>query len=422
MASACPGTQPAAAPEYPTDVAKFAVLSHSLSAHGSGQGIMLQRLLRGFGSDNYCLITLEGRAPTAENAQSRGWREAADQGARQYFVGEKWRHVGTGPGPLRSGVRMADVTVRVPLRAAKILQVLKKEEPAVLVACSGDLVDLPAACIAARAAGIPLLPYMFDDYMNQHYRSAERAVAGVLERLCVRGTRSLVVPNEFAADAYEARYGITPHIVRNPVDDAHLAEAPQTVWPQTPGTLRIAYTGAVYHAQADSIVRLLQALGSWRRRERIGLHIYTAQALTKLASFAIPSQGLTLHRQVPSVHIPAVLREADVLLLPLAFTSGIAEVIRTSAPGKMGEYLASGVPILAHTPRDSFVTWYMRRHNCGVVCDTPDSSELRRELERLVDDTALRKVVTANAVECARRDFGVESARASFAQALRSCV
>ncbi len=110
------------------------------------------------------------------------------------------------------------------------------------------------------------------------------------------------------------------------------------------------------------------------------------------------------------------------LFLPLAFASGIPEVIRTSAPAKLGEYLASGVPLLVHAPRDSFVTWYVRKHHCGIVSDTPDPATLLSRLEQLLDDPELRRTTTANAVRCAHRDFGADQARASFAQALRDCV
>ncbi len=414
-------------------VARFAVLSHVLPGRSSGQGIVLERVLGGFSAGDYCLLSRQDHAsPCAEARSSRPGDVATTGPARSYFVGESWRHLGTGPGGLRAAVRMTDVTLRVPLRAARVFRALRRERPSLLVVCSGDLVDLPAGFLAARAAGIPVLAYMFDDYRNQHYRRAERIVAGILERIVLRGSRSIVVPNEFAADVYARRFAVAPRIVRNPVDDAHLDDAhlnhahlghdPRAAWPRTPGTVRIVYTGAVYRAQADSIARLTQALASWTRPEDVGLHIYSAQTQAEVERCGIPPLGCTVHRHLESSRIPGLLRQADVLFLPLAFSSGISEVIRTSAPAKLGEYLASGVPLLVHAPRDSFVAWYVRKHGCGVVCGTADAAELRRELIRLLDDPELRGAVTTNAVLCARRDFSVESARASFAQALRDCV
>ena len=403
---------------YASGVPKFALISHVLPPFGFGQGVVLQRLLEGFAPDGYCLLSKNDYRPPRIDADG----EQSDLALRGlpvqfYFVGQRWRRVGTGPGLLRSVVR----TTGAPLRVARIFQVLREERPRVLVVCSGDLVDLPAGFIAARVAGIPLLAYMFDDYRNQHYRPVEREAAGVLERMSLRGARSVVVPNEFAADAYTARYGLTPRIVRNMVDAAHLAMAPQATWPRAAGEVHVVYTGGIYHAQTDSFARLVDALTSWDRPERVTLHIYSAQTPAQIAAAGIPP-GATLHQAVAAAEMPSVLRQADVLFLPLAFASGIPEVIRTSSPGKLGEYLASGAPILAHAPRDSFLTWYLRKHNCGIVCDSPDVGELRRAFALLVDDAELRSTVTTNAVACARRDFNAEDARASFAQALREAV
>jgi len=405
-----------------TDVPKFAVLSHVLPPYGLSQGVILSRLLAGFPPAEFCLLSRQDYRQAFSEAERDGsGRSHSTLAARYHFVGEGWRRSASGPGVLRASVAAAEVPVQIVSRAGKVHRVLRQERSQVLVVCSGDVVDLPAGFIAARAAGIPLLAYMFDDYKHQHYRPAEREAASVLERMSLRGARSVVVPNEFAADAYAARYGLTPRIVRNMVDEAHLALEPQATWPGAAGEVDVVYTGGIYHAQTDSFARLVDALASWDRPERVRLHIYSAQTAAQIAAAGIPP-GATLHGHVAGEEMPSVLRQADVLFLPLAFASGIPEVIRTSSPGKLGEYLASGAPILAHAPRDSFLTWYLRKHNCGIVCDSPDVGELRRALALLVDDAELRSTLTTNAVACARRDFNAEDARASFARALKELV
>jgi len=414
--------EPSVAQDRLSDVPRFALFSHVLPPFGLSQAVILGRLLGGFRLVDFCLLSRQDyrRAFREGDSSDSRWSPSA-LATRYRFVGEGWGRLASGPGIVRAGLAAAEVPAQIALRAGRVLRVLREERPRVLVVCSGDLVDLPAGFIAARVAGIPLLAYMFDDYRNQHYRPVEREAAGVLERMSLRGARSVVVPNEFAADAYTARYGLTPRIVRNMVDAAHLAMAPQATWPRAAGEVHVVYTGGIYHAQTDSFARLVDALTSWDRPERVTLHIYSAQTPAQIAAAGIPP-GATLHQAVAAAEMPSVLRQADVLFLPLAFASGIPEVIRTSSPGKLGEYLASGAPILAHAPRDSFLTWYLRKHNCGIVCDSPDVGELRRAFALLVDDAELRSTVTTNAVACARRDFNAEDARASFAQALREAV
>nr|MBA3242661.1 glycosyltransferase [Acidobacteriota bacterium] len=112
--------------------------------------------------------------------------------------------------------------------------------------------------------------------------------------------------------------------------------------------------------------------------------------------------------------ITAIQRRADLLFLPLAFKSPYPELVRTSAPGKLGEYLAAGRPVLAHAPPDSFVVWYLRRYECGLVVDETDPHKLASAIERVLDDAALRRTLGERASEQAQSDFSISTARARF--------
>jgi glycosyltransferase involved in cell wall biosynthesis len=120
------------------------------------------------------------------------------------------------------------------------------------------------------------------------------------------------------------------------------------------------------------------------------------------------------HSHVSPSDVLKVQREADILFLPLAFNSPIPETVKTSAPGKMGEYLASGRPILAHAPADSFVSWYFRERECGVVVDCSDPLILKHAIERILDDSDLRQRVSRNARICAQSDFSLKVVQTQF--------
>jgi glycosyltransferase involved in cell wall biosynthesis len=135
------------------------------------------------------------------------------------------------------------------------------------------------------------------------------------------------------------------------------------------------------------------------------LHIYSAQTIEQLGAQGIRGSRVHIHSHVPYDQILAEQHKADILFLPLAFESPISEVIRTSAPGKMGEYLASGRPVLAHVPAESFVSHYIKMHQCGVVADKDDSSDLAGHILKLVLDDHYRQALTRNARRQARLDF-----------------
>jgi glycosyltransferase involved in cell wall biosynthesis len=177
---------------------------------------------------------------------------------------------------------------------------------------------------------------------------------------------------------------------------------------------KVLYTGAVYDAHYGSFINLLRALESITPI-RAELHLYTAQNASDLAEFGIRGQ-VVVHPHEAADAIPRIQGGADVLFLPLAFDSPYPEVVRTSSPAKMAEYLASGRPILVHAPADSFVSWYFRHHDCGVVVDRDDPVLLAQELERLLSDHELQARLGSNARARAEADFDVVDARTTFAR------
>ena len=122
--------------------------------------------------------------------------------------------------------------------------------------------------------------------------------------------------------------------------------------------------------------------------------------------------------QTPS-EISQVQRQADTLFLPLAFNLPIPEVIRTSAPGKIGEYLTSSRPILVHATANSFVTWYFKKHKCGLVVDQNDATLLAEAIRQIIEDVDLRNKIGDNARACAKRDFSIEVAQSRFLKMLQ---
>ena len=110
--------------------------------------------------------------------------------------------------------------------------------------------------------------------------------------------------------------------------------------------------------------------------EPFRLHIFTSQAPSTVFGYGIDGRHVTRHDAVPLTEMRRELTAASILFLPLGFDTGVPEVIRTAAPAKLGEYLQSGRPILAHVPADSFVAHFCRRHECALVVDKPDVDAL----------------------------------------------
>ena len=386
------------------------VVSHILPPSPSGQATVLRRLLEGFPGERCVLLSRE---------RYDGAGDAAGKLPLPYFAFDPPRRLpsfGRFPG---SSVRFAgDTLLAVRGRARQIGAIARKERLGLIVACSGDLVDLPASCLAARRAGIPFVPYLFDDYLYQWTGSA-RTAARRMEPWVMRHAHAVIVPNEYLLDEYAKRYGVRATVVRNPCPMPDLAALDGTPRVFPPDGIDIVYTGAVYHAHYDAFRNLVAAIRTTGRPD-VRLHLYTAQAAEEIGGIGIAGPMVVHHPHIPPAEVPAVLRRADILFLPLGFDTPIPEVIRTSAPGKMGEYLSVGRPILVHAPGDSFVSWYFREKRCGLVVDRSDPGLLSASILRLLSDEALRAGLGARARSAAEEDFDVGAVRIRFLDALAS--
>ena len=379
--------------------------------------MVLYRLLKDLNPDDYCLLShpwLDG----SYNDLAAFTNDAPDLGPRlpapYHFQPPRFRVCVFGRLGLPTIGRVINALLQFYHRPKFVKRVIEQEKCKALLACSGDIASIPVSYFVARRLGIPFYAYMFDDYMYQWDHFLPRRFAQLVERIIMKRTAGVIVPNEFLAEEYRRRYQAECTVIHNPHGDSDASETFHD-WPSHKNEIRIVYTGAIYSAHYDSFRNLLSALRQLDRPE-VRLHVYTAQPREDLEREEIRG-AIECHSHLAPSEICEVQRQADILFLPLAFDSRIPETIRTSAPGKMGEYLASGRPILVHAPPDSFVSWYFREQKCGVVVDSSDPLILKQAIERILDDSDLRQTVSRNARVCAH-DFSLKVAQTRFLKLL----
>lgn len=389
---------------------KIGIVSHILPPSPSGQATVLYRLLSGFPPERYCLITREdARDVGNEDASARlGGRTFRLAPARRLPVGGRVRI------PFLSVP--ADAAAGIGLRARQIARIARREGCRLLIGCTGDLYDLPAVCLASRWTKTPFVPYLFDDYLYQ-WTGPARSSSGRLEPWVMRHASVVIVPNEFLREEYARRYGIRGVVVRNPcpLPDLDALDRAPRLFPG--GAADIVYAGAVYHANADAVRNLVSAVRTLGRPDG-RIHLFTAQTPEELGRHGIHGPEVVHHPHIPHRDVPPVLRQSSILFLPLGFDTPIPEVIRTSAPGKTGEYLSVGRPVLVHAPGDSFVSWYFRENRCGLVVDRSDPELLSSAIGRLLAEEPLRAELGARARSAAVRDFDVAASRRCFEEAI----
>jgi len=294
--------------------------------------------------------------------------------------------------------------------------------------------DLPTMALVERIADefrLPLVVHMMDDWPTTLYRTGalsplvRRHMDRKLRALLTRASSALAI-SDAMADEYGRRYGREFIAVHNPVDltrwDA-LADQAGPRDARATDEMRLAYAGRVAKANTDSVIDVATVVGQMAAAgDHVAMDIFTgdwqAPDVARLADLA----GVDVHPGVPYDRIPSLMREADVMVLPLDFDADSARFARLSMPTKVSEYLASGRPTLTYAPAGSAATEYARSGGWSVVVDTRDTAALRTALERLIASPALREEMGLRARSCAEQNHDALRVREQFRAAIEAAA
>jgi glycosyltransferase involved in cell wall biosynthesis len=171
---------------------------------------------------------------------------------------------------------------------------------------------------------------------------------------------------------------VLPSVIR-PSSLAHVPAMP---------THRLAvYTGNLAHREADYLIDIAGIVSV--RVPEFRLHIYgdASEARREEVEKRIADRGLqdvvSLKPPVSPVDVPAVLARADILLLPRSH----GEFSMAGFPNKLGEYLASGRPVVVTGVGD--VPRYLTHGQEALIVAPDDSAAFAESVVTLLEDPAV---------------------------------
>lgn len=393
---------------YVVSSTRFAVCTRFTPPLWSGQAVVIGRLLDGLDPEVYCLVSL----PLSSGSDKPDFTHALP-GKRILLPQE--RSLGLlNRLPWISRLRLF---YQIWQRGNNIARALKAESVDMIVGCSGDMLDIPAAYFASRILDCRFVLYFFDDYSEQWWADPPlKKFISRIERLVVPYAIVILTTNEFMQAEIKKRYGRDSTVIHNPRPLGALAE-PVLEFPSDPHEIRLVFTGAVYHLNYDILRKIIAAIAALPQH-RLRLHIYTAQARAQLEQEGLIGPHVEIHGHLPPDKIAEVQSKADILLIPFSFLAAAKGIVRTAATAKLADYLATGRPILALCPEDCFINWYLTHHDCGIAASSDNADEISSAIEKIVSDARLRERLRHNALQCAHNDFDPKNAQRQLLDAI----
>jgi len=386
---------------------RLAVVSHAVPPTVVGTALRIHRLFQGIDPRDYTLFTCRDvavahpkhelqRLPCEYVRINRGWRQLPPRGGR-----------------LGRAVEWCNLPLRFLQRERHLRQLFKRNAHGAVLAFSGDDVDLPAACLAAKRAGLPFLAAVDDDYIYQWPRQLQRSFARRVEPWMMRHTARVLAIGDYCGDAYRQRYGIDPVVLYNPTAQPVPDSPPEPRECGRNGSVRIACTGSVNFFNIPAFNVLAEAGELLRGELDVSVDVYTPQPREDCLNRGL-SGRVNVQTAICGADAREVQRNADVLFLPMSLAESDDRIARTSCPFKLTDYLISGRPILAYAPPGAFVTWLLRKHECGVVTDCADPQVMAANLRLLCGPEGRGAHLVRGAFRVARERFDCRRVREVF--------
>jgi len=146
--------------------------------------------------------------------------------------------------------------------------------------------------------------------------------------------------------------------------------------------IKIVYTGSVYEAQEDAVLKFLEATKAGNAEVVFATPTKKGYLEDHLrASLNDVNVGF-----LPKKKCIELQRSADVLFLPLSSNSPYPEEVEIAFPCKLLEYLAAGKPILAVVPKGSFVEEFIKQYQVGIAVTELSIEKIAEAIEELKDD------------------------------------
>ena len=285
-----------------------------------------------------------------------------------------------------------------------------------------------AATTIARALAVPIVPYFTDDWFAYLYKRPPWSwgLRSRLDRWVEAMLEASPVPlsiSDLMAAEYTKRFNRPFRTCMDSVDLDRYPSDRVAALKDTPVTF--CYVGVMAPNRWKVLRIVAEAIEALRQRGRpCRFHIYTMPADAELYAPVLNlSDEVRIMGSLPYPAVPETQMAADVLVHAEWFAGGLDSArTRLSVSTKIPQYLAAGRAILAVGPRDIASVQYLSATGAAVVVDAPGREQVVREVQRLIDDGALRRELGRCGRAYCERHHTREAMVTRFRQAVEDAV
>ena len=273
-------------------------------------------------------------------------------------------------------------------------------EAQIVMSCWPNDHFITAAWQVAERLKIPFVVYLHDLWLESRYTSLQLLMARYLEpRILKKADLILVISEPTKQYLYNAK-GLESEVLEHSVNS--------NIWPLDEEIKRInskpkniTMLGAVNKFNRDSVVAFSEAIA---KIPGLNLTILTSQTKDQLEKLNVNCSAIETLFVYRDKLISTILK-ADILYLALGFNTPVPKEVEVVIPTRLMDYLPSGIPILAHGPKNSWTMEEAVNKGWGYVIDTLDIDSIVISLREFISKTDHQVYILNAHKEAKRRDF-----------------
>ena len=372
---------------------KILLVSWSTLPNKGGSSIIVENLARNFGKDE--LVVLGGKT----FFQNVNVNRRADSPKFEYFLSEM--HIFGRGNRFFAWFRKW----RFKSLINKIKTIIKEEGIDYVIGVYPNPIYCHAACIAAKVLNIPFSSYFHNTYI-ENVAITDQNAANIQKEIFDQSDHIFVMSKGMQR-FYEKKYKYNKFI---PLIHTYNQLPKKLKKSGLPGIEKSHYKlvaiGNFNESNMDATLRFAAAI---RENPKYSLSLFTHVPKILLRKRGMDVTNINYEGFVNPDEVHLVLQNYDICVLTHGFTGGYGEIeYQTIFPTRTIPLLLSGKPIIAHSPKGSFLNDFIKENQCAELVDEPSSEAIIRGLDKITNDLSYQQALVEASKETAKKFYGPE--------------
>lgn len=282
----------------------------------------------------------------------------------------------------------------------KIKALVKNEKIDYILAVFPNSFYCLAACQVAHEMGIDFSSYFHNTYVENTANQEKNAIA--IQQEIFEASEFVFVMSKGMQKYYEEKYQQANFVPL--VHTYHsLPDLDTSEWKEK-RMYKLVAIGNFNESNIDATKRFIEAISS---DDRFDLSLYTHVPKVLLQQRGIDTSAVDYKGFIDPEYVQEALAQYDICVLTHGFTGGYGEIeYRTIFPTRTIPFLLSGKPIIAHSPPKSFLSEFIKEHECAALVEEPEKLKIIETLEKIIDNQNFRNHIIEGAKNTREMFYG----------------